>query len=72
MTRKRFIKLLMSIGYPRNKAREVAEIVTGDNRYCGRCNKTFKRNGAVKLFFPITYAEGYKILYRLYAERMTG
>ena len=36
MTKKRFVKLMMAIGYSRNKANEIAASVAGTGRsYCG-------------------------------------
>lgn len=45
MTRKRFIKLLMSEGYSRNEARDIAAGVIWYTKRCAEWNAVYKQKG---------------------------
>lgn len=56
MTRKRFIKLLMSRGTSRNRARNLAATVIYDTEQCGKWNKDRKQCGRVARIESMSYA----------------
>lgn len=60
MTRKRFIKLLMSHGMSRNTARMCAGFVRRDNAIRAEWNRLSKTLGSGMRFDNITYAGIYK------------
>lgn len=59
MTRKRFIKLLMSKGMPRNDARIHAEWVVWDNRQTCKLNHIQKANGYTNRCMMLSYQTDY-------------
>lgn len=61
MTRKRFVKLLMSKGFSPRKARNIAQYVIEYNRYCDGC--CMRKSGEkstyelhLKYYFELEYA----------------
>lgn len=62
MTRKRFIKLLMSRGYSRNLARKFALVVIEDTEQCGKWNKDKKQCGRVARIEPMQYTWTYRYI----------
>lgn len=57
MKKKRFIKLLMSYGMPRNDARKVAEWVWWDNEHTSRLNQILKHGRFKERMAYLSFAE---------------
>lgn len=64
MTRKKFIKFLMSIGISRNDAREYSAIIIDITKRFEGWNKVRKLRGSEIRFPPPTYANEYRRMRR--------